>query len=292
MLRMVIRPDGQQQILPSVPPYQLKAVNLCDQPAVTVDATLAAIRNELSHQVLPTDQWPLFDLRATQLAGQRTRLHISLDILLTDGLGLLILFREWFQLYHQPASGSGPCLALPLTFRDYVLAERQLQESDLYRQAEAYWLARLDTLPPAPRTAVAAHHETHFKPQFTRAAGPVAGSPVAAVETAHRPGQVNALWRAGGSLCRSVGAVEQTGTVYAQSHALQSPAAPSRGQYDCGRFHLIDLARNRPHAADRLSSPLPAPCNSSCGATSTSAISAGCACCANWRGGRDAPGRR
>ena len=87
MLRMVIRPDGQQQILPSVPPYRFTQVNLSSQPAATVDATLAAIRNELSHQVLPTEQWPLFELRTTQLAGDQTRLHLSLDILLTDGLG-------------------------------------------------------------------------------------------------------------------------------------------------------------------------------------------------------------
>ena len=86
------------------------------------------IRKEMSHQVLPTEQWPLFDIRATHIDRQRTRLHISLDILITDGMGLMILFREWFQLYQQPTLKLTP---LSLSFRDYVLTKQKLRETSL-----------------------------------------------------------------------------------------------------------------------------------------------------------------
>jgi hypothetical protein len=81
MLRAIVTPDGQQQILHEVPAWQITTYDLHGQAPTQVEAHLAAIRNELSHQVLPADRWPLFDLRATQLDQGETRLHLSLDVL-------------------------------------------------------------------------------------------------------------------------------------------------------------------------------------------------------------------
>jgi pyochelin synthetase len=147
MLRAVVLPDGQQQILREVPLYRMPVVDLRGKPETEIEAGLAAIRDEMSHQVLPADRFPLFDFRATRLDGARLRLHISYDLLVFDAWSLFRLFEEWFQVYQQP-----DCVlpSLDISFRDYAIAEQNLCQTELYKRSRAYWLERIDKLPPAP----------------------------------------------------------------------------------------------------------------------------------------------
>lgn len=147
MLRAIVLPDGQQRILKEVPPYQIQVIDLRGKEQAVIDAQLEAIREEMSHQVLPADKYPLFDFRVTYLDGDRTRLHVSYDLLVFDAWSLFRLFEEWFQLYQNPHTILTP---LELSFRDYVLAEQSLPETQLYQRSQEYWLNRLDKLPPAP----------------------------------------------------------------------------------------------------------------------------------------------
>ncbi len=75
-LRAVVLPDGQQQILARVPPYQIEVLDLRGQEKKEIESELAAIRDRLSHQVLPADRFPLFEFRVTLLDAARFRLHI------------------------------------------------------------------------------------------------------------------------------------------------------------------------------------------------------------------------
>ncbi|HEC84258.1 MAG TPA: amino acid adenylation domain-containing protein, partial [Thioploca sp.] len=165
MLRMVVLPTGQQQILEQVPPYQITVMDLCGQTPDIVTTELEAIRQQMSHQVLPADQWPLFDIRATRLDKQRIRLHLSSDALIADAWGLQIIAKEWLQLYQNPDRQLTP---LTLSFRDYVLAEQAWQKTEGYQRFLAYWLNRLDTLPPAPQLPLAQNPATITQPQFQR----------------------------------------------------------------------------------------------------------------------------
>ncbi|MEZ4860210.1 MAG: AMP-binding protein [Caldilineaceae bacterium] len=151
MLRAVVTPDGQQRIVSELPDWQITVDDLRGQSPLAVEAHLAAVRDELSHQVLPAERWPLFDLRASQLVGE-TRLHLSLDVLFWDFASLLMILNEWQTLYEDPLHK----LPLPqLTFRDYVLAAQQIETTALYQQAESYWRSRLASLPPAPELPLA-----------------------------------------------------------------------------------------------------------------------------------------
>lgn len=152
MLRAVVLPDGQQQVLKQVPPYQIEVLDLRGQKDQVVVSEIEAIRQQMSHQVLPANEWPLFDFRATQLDGERVRLHISYDLQIFDAWSLFLLFDEWFQLYQNPEIELVP---LELSFRDYVLAEQALQGTDLYQRSQQYWFSRLDDLPPAPTLPLA-----------------------------------------------------------------------------------------------------------------------------------------
>jgi pyochelin synthetase len=147
MLRAVILPDGQQQILREVPLYQMPVVDLRGKAESEIAAGLAAVREEMSHQVLPADRFPLFDFRATRLDGDLLRLHISYDLLVFDAWSLFRLFEEWFQVYQQP-----DCVlpSLDISFREYAIAEQNLCQTELYKRSRAYWLDRIDKLPPAP----------------------------------------------------------------------------------------------------------------------------------------------
>ncbi|MEM9508872.1 MAG: amino acid adenylation domain-containing protein [Cyanobacteria bacterium P01_E01_bin.35] len=147
MLRATILPDGQQQIQQTVPLYQMKIVDLRGQEADVVGDKLEEIRDRLSHQVVATDRWPLFEFCATRLDGGRVRLHISYDLQIFDAWSLFRLFDEWFQLYQNPQV---ELKTLELSFRDYVLAEQELQNTELYKRSQRYWFERIDTLPPAP----------------------------------------------------------------------------------------------------------------------------------------------
>ncbi|MEQ9672605.1 MAG: amino acid adenylation domain-containing protein [Coleofasciculus sp. G2-EDA-02] len=152
MLRAIVLPDGQQQILQTVPAYQIEVLDLRGKDAEIVTEKIKAIRDRMSHQVLPADQWPLFEFRVTCLDQGRVRLHVSYDLQVFDAWSLFRLFDEWFKLYQHPEMALSP---LEISFRDYVLAEQGLQETELYQRSQDYWLSRLEDLPPAPELPLA-----------------------------------------------------------------------------------------------------------------------------------------
>ncbi|WP_181919410.1 hypothetical protein [Alkalilimnicola ehrlichii] len=58
-LRMVVRPNLQQQVLAEVPDYQIKIYDLREMSEDEADAQLASVRDRMSHEILPADQWPI-----------------------------------------------------------------------------------------------------------------------------------------------------------------------------------------------------------------------------------------
>ncbi len=165
MLRMIVLPDGRQQILELVPPYKIEVLDLRGYDPAEAEAQLAAIRERMSHQVLPAEQWPLFELRVTRLDDRCSRIHLSMDALITDGYSFRILAHEFNQLYAHPEIELSP---LELSFREYVLGELALRESELYRRSLEYWQSRLPNLPPAPELPFAKSLSAVAHPRFQR----------------------------------------------------------------------------------------------------------------------------
>ncbi|HEX5883437.1 MAG TPA: amino acid adenylation domain-containing protein, partial [Pyrinomonadaceae bacterium] len=79
-----------------------------------------------------------------------------------------IISQELRELYENPDQTLSE---LKLSFRDYVLAEAQLQESALYKRSQQYWLGRLPTLPPAPDLPLSKNPNSITKPRFVRRYG-------------------------------------------------------------------------------------------------------------------------
>ena len=165
MLRAVVLPDGRQRILETVPPYRIEVLDLRGRNAPEQAPELEEVRRTMSHQVLPSDRWPLFEVRASRLDEERTRFHISFDFLIGDAWSWQVLTRELVGFYHDPDRALPP---LELSFRDYVLAMHDFEQTPAFARDLGYWRERLADLPPAPELPLAKSPATLGAPRFVR----------------------------------------------------------------------------------------------------------------------------
>lgn len=165
MLRAIVQPDGMQKILEEVPDYEVRVTDMRGRPAEEVEKFLETTREFMSHQVLPADKWPLFDISATIINNELIRIHFSIDGLLLDGWSYQILFPELVYVYQHSDASLEP---LEISFRDYVVTELKLRESKLYKQSLEYWRKRLPMLPPAPDIPLLKTPKELTNPRFTR----------------------------------------------------------------------------------------------------------------------------
>ena len=165
MMRVVVNADGYQQILAQVPDYQIEALDLRTADPEVANSKLLALRERLSHQLLSTDTWPLFEVRAALLEPSKTRLFISIDLLIADAWSLELIVRELVDYLNHPQPSQ---TAMELSFRDYVLAEIALQSSTVYQRSQTYWQNRVATLPSSPELPLGANLASIKCPRFVR----------------------------------------------------------------------------------------------------------------------------
>jgi amino acid adenylation domain-containing protein len=165
MLRAVVREDGQQQVLEEVEPYRIEVLDLRGVMPEEADVQLMEIRERMSHQMLSSDEWPLFEIRTSQLDGGCVRLHVSIDALIGDAWSLQIVGRELGQYY------ADPDVSLPeleLLFRDYVLAEIKMREMEVCKRSLEYWRGRIAEMAPAPELPMVKEAGLLRQPRFVR----------------------------------------------------------------------------------------------------------------------------
>ena len=165
MLRAIFLSSGEQQILEHVPRYEFDVIDLEALDEQAALESQLALRAQMSHQVLPADRWPLFDIKALRSTQHRFRLCISIDILLVDAWSMNMLIEQWLQLYQD---GARTLPKIDFSFRDYVIAEHGLQETELYRDSERYWFDRIESLPAAPDLPLAQSPSALTNPNFIR----------------------------------------------------------------------------------------------------------------------------
>ncbi|HWO24078.1 MAG TPA: amino acid adenylation domain-containing protein, partial [Kofleriaceae bacterium] len=166
MLRAVFDADGRQRVLADVPPF---TIEILDRPG---EARLAELRAAMSHRVLPTDRWPLFELRAAHLGDGVVRLLVGVDLLIVDLRSIQIVLAEVRHYYDAEATELAP---LTLTFRDYVRWSTNVLQGERGQRDWAYWRGRASTLSPGPELPLAVlpeavgvprteHHERRLDP--------------------------------------------------------------------------------------------------------------------------------
>ncbi|SHG61274.1 hybrid non-ribosomal peptide synthetase/type I polyketide synthase [Massilia sp. CF038] len=165
MMRAVITPEGMQRILPQVPDYVIAVNDFTNLASEQAEQRLAALRQTKSHQVMDCERWPLFEVSVSQLADNQARLHISFDLLITDAWSITIFWHELERRYLEPDYDPAP---LPVSFRDYVLAEIALESGPSFQRARDYWLARADDFPNAPSLPLLCAPDTLTDVHFVR----------------------------------------------------------------------------------------------------------------------------
>ncbi len=163
MLRAVVDADGKQKVLTSVHAYEIRHYDLSGLSPEACERHLTAVRDELSHQVLDTRHWPLFDVRASTLPSGETRLHLSFDALIVDAQSLFRLLDEWHRLYVDPERTLLPARS---AFVDYIAALESSKQTPAFEIARRYWRERVASLPEAPELPLAVstrvERPTHF----------------------------------------------------------------------------------------------------------------------------------
>ena len=165
MLRAIVRSDGQQQVMEHIQPFRIKVQDLSAQAPESAQAIRSGVRQEMSHQILPSDQAPLIEIRAFKLGQNHYQLNFSFDLLVVDAWSLQVLQGEFSRLYANPNQSLPP---LNVTFRDYVLTLLKFRESDTFHRSQAYWDQRMKKLPPPPDLPLAKSAEAIRRPRFSR----------------------------------------------------------------------------------------------------------------------------
>ncbi|MGD0906500.1 MAG: amino acid adenylation domain-containing protein [Candidatus Acidiferrales bacterium] len=165
MLRCIVLPDGRQQILRKAPSYRVETYDLRGLDPVASTARLRSTREQMMLQVHPAERWPLFEFRASRLDDSRTRLHIRIELLVSDGRSHEIFFGELMQLYQDPQAVLPP---LELSFKDYLAALVALEKTEAFQKSKSYWEKRVPSLPASPDLPLAKNPATIGKPIFSR----------------------------------------------------------------------------------------------------------------------------
>lgn len=168
MMRAIVLQTGEQQILRDVPEYKFKILDLSNDLEENISTNLAKIREEMSHQVIAADKWPLFDVRITILKNQNIRLHISFDNLIFDGWSMFHLLSEWTKRYRKEIQTFPE---LKISFRDYVLGIESLKKSETYERDRKYWLDRIPEFSLAPELPLAKKEGDITVQKFNRRSG-------------------------------------------------------------------------------------------------------------------------
>ncbi|TWH46113.1 non-ribosomal peptide synthetase [Sporomusa sp. KB1] len=164
MLRAIINKNGYQQVLEKTPRLEVAYTDAGAWGKDRAEAKLKEIREEMGHRRYTTDCWPLFGVAVTKTPDHSV-LHFSIEFLIADWASIWRLLSEFESLYYHPEQ------KLPdfqLSFRDYLLAERGLRESDVYARDRDYWFRRLDDLPPAPELPLTKIRNSSGKARFSR----------------------------------------------------------------------------------------------------------------------------
>lgn len=154
MLRTIIYDDGTQQILEKVEPYKI---------IVEEDSALKKIREELSHKMHETGNWPMFELKAVKTGENKYTLCFSLDVMLSDGASIFLMWNEIAGYYNGKTMKK-----LKFCFSDYMESLRALENSSIYFEDAAYWTKKAEDFPVCVQLPYKASFASVKKPHFKR----------------------------------------------------------------------------------------------------------------------------
>ncbi|WP_344785596.1 amino acid adenylation domain-containing protein [Gordonia caeni] len=144
MLRARFLPDGTQVVQPELGHPPLTVVDLRDAPAEEIQARLARLRGDKSHQLLDVAAGRVFDLTLTLLPDGGHRVHFDIDMLAADAMSYRTLLGELVAAY------DGADLAPPAVTYAQYRTHCTRHPDDAAEADRDWWTQRLDRLPGGP----------------------------------------------------------------------------------------------------------------------------------------------
>ena len=149
MLRGLINHAGKIEILKEVPYYRFPIDDLRGRSAIEQHNRLEHARKRMFQEMLASDSWPLYRIRAVRIDDHRHHLFISTDALILDASSRSVLFREWKELYRNEGQALPEVGASFAEFVDEVTTDPERIAKK--EKAKAYWSERVPDLPGSPR---------------------------------------------------------------------------------------------------------------------------------------------
>ncbi|MCX4093336.1 non-ribosomal peptide synthetase [Nocardia sp. alder85J] len=187
MLRTQVLPDGTQQALAAPGRPVFAVADLRGRAPEAVARELERLRDIKTHQRLAIEDGQVLDVTLTLLDGDRSRLHLDVDMLAGDAMSYRTLIEDLADLYH------GREVPRPeYSYRRYR-TERVVDEQARDRD-RAWWQRRVPELPGAPElpvVPVAARAEPNRTVRYDHWLAPEAKQRL--LQAAHRRGVTPAM---------------------------------------------------------------------------------------------------
>lgn len=143
MLRTVIYEEGYQQVMETVPEFEIAYWDISENGNLQQYETF---RKEMGNSKYEVGKWPMFGVAVAKKTNESI-LHFSMEFLIADWASIWMLLLEFEKAYY----GNNYIISAPeVTFRDYLLAEKRIKESEKYNNDKLYWQNRISMLPESP----------------------------------------------------------------------------------------------------------------------------------------------
>lgn len=164
MMRAVIQPNGKQRILEHAPAYHIAVMDVQELDEAEKSNALEKKREEMSHQIIRAEEWPLFDVQITKITDCRRRIHISFDNIIFDGWSMFHILNEWAEVYRNGETQK----PVALSFRDYVTGLEKLKTMSVYETDKRYWGGRIPNFADAPNLPTVKNEKQITEQRFCR----------------------------------------------------------------------------------------------------------------------------
>ncbi|QLL05815.1 non-ribosomal peptide synthetase [Mycobacterium vicinigordonae] len=152
MLRTRFLPDGTQQTMPEPGRSVFAVVDLRGQEPASAELALNELRDRKTHQRLAIEDGQVFDITLTLRDGDRSRLHLDIDMLAGDAMSYRILVADLAEAYN------GATLPTPgYSYRRYRTERRE--HAGARDQDRRWWQQRLPEMAGAPELPTVAAGE-------------------------------------------------------------------------------------------------------------------------------------
>ena len=147
MLRVVFDLNGMQQVLTNVPNYILQLNDFREINKNKMEDMLNQIRMNMTKSLRDPGHWPLFDIQVSLLPENKYCIHFYIDLLIADGCGIDVFFKELSILYHD-INYEFPIIQK--SYQDYIYSLQKELNSVKFMEDKEYWLKKVPSLASAP----------------------------------------------------------------------------------------------------------------------------------------------